>query len=59
MPNIFVGSVEFIIGNLLLQHFQPLTVLILTLLVNSRHIFYGITMWQIARNNLNEFSDVD
>lgn len=41
---IFAGSIEFIIGNLLLQHFQPLTVLVLTLLVNSRHIFYGITM---------------
>ncbi|MBB1079571.1 AzlC family ABC transporter permease [Limosilactobacillus sp. STM2_1] len=41
---IFAGSIEFIIGNLLVQHFQPLTVLILTLLVNSRHLFYGITM---------------
>ncbi|MBD5807024.1 AzlC family ABC transporter permease [Limosilactobacillus walteri] len=41
---IFAGSIEFVIGNLLIQHFQPLTVLILTLLVNSRHIFYGITM---------------
>ena len=41
---IFAGSVEFVIGNLLVQSFQPLTVLILTALVNSRHIFYGITM---------------
>lgn len=41
---IFAGSVEFVIGNLLVQSFQPLTVLILTSLVNSRHIFYGITM---------------
>ena len=39
---IFAGSVEFVIGNLL--SFQPLTVLVLTALVNSRHIFYGITM---------------
>ncbi|MCI1925567.1 MAG: AzlC family ABC transporter permease [[Lactobacillus] timonensis] len=48
---IFAGSVEFIIGNLLLQHFQPLTVLILTLLVNSRHIFYGITMLKKYSNS--------
>lgn len=41
---IFAGSVEFVIGNLLVQSFQPLTVFILTALVNSRHIFYGITM---------------
>ena len=41
---IFAGSIEFVIGNLLLQNFQPWTVLILTALVNSRHIFYGITM---------------
>lgn len=41
---IFAGSVEFLIGNLLLQSFQPLTVLVVTLLVNSRHLFYGITM---------------
>ena len=41
---IFAGSVEFVIGNLLVQSFQPLTVLILTVLVNLRHIFYGITM---------------
>ncbi len=41
---IFAGSVEFVIGNLLVQSFQPLTVLVLTALVNLRHIFYGITM---------------
>ena len=41
---IFAGSVEFVIGNLLDQSFQPLTVLVLTALVNLRHIFYGITM---------------
>ncbi|WP_295731129.1 AzlC family ABC transporter permease [uncultured Limosilactobacillus sp.] len=41
---IFAGSIEFIIANLLVQSFQPLTVLVLTLLINSRHIFYGITM---------------
>lgn len=41
---IFAGSIEFLIGNLLLQSFQPLTVFVLTALVNSRHIFYGISM---------------
>ena len=47
---IFAGSVEFIIGNLLLQSFQPLTVFILTALENSRHIFYGISLLQKYSN---------
>ncbi len=41
---VFSGSAEFLIANLLLQKFHPMTVLIVTLLVNSRHLFYGITM---------------
>jgi 4-azaleucine resistance transporter AzlC len=41
---IFAGSIEFVIGSLLLQSFQPLTVFILTALINSRHIFYGLSL---------------
>lgn len=41
---IFAGSMEFIAANLLTQPFDILNALILTLLVNARHIFYGISM---------------
>ncbi|KRK33198.1 AzlC family ABC transporter permease [Loigolactobacillus bifermentans] len=41
---IFGGSVEFLIANLLTKAFDPWNVLILTLIINSRHLFYGLTM---------------
>lgn len=41
---IFAGSMEFLTVNLLLSPFQPLQVLLLTLLVNARHLFYGLAM---------------
>ena len=41
---IFAGSVEFITVNLLLGAFNPLQALFLTLMVNARHLFYGLSM---------------
>ena len=41
---IFAGSVEFLTVNWLLSPFNPLQVFVLTLMVNARHIFYGISM---------------
>jgi 4-azaleucine resistance transporter AzlC len=41
---IFAGSVEFVTVNLLLGAFNPLQALALTLMINARHIFYGISM---------------
>ncbi len=41
---IFAGSVEFITVNLLLGAFNPLQALLLTLMVNARHLFYGLSM---------------
>lgn len=41
---IFGGSVEFIVANLLTQHFDPLNVFLIVLIVNSRHLFYGLSM---------------
>jgi 4-azaleucine resistance transporter AzlC len=41
---IFAGSMEFITANLLLQSFDPLNALLLTLMVNARHLFYGISL---------------
>lgn len=41
---IFAGSMEFVAANLLLVAFNPLNALFLTLMVNARHLFYGISM---------------
>lgn len=41
---VFAGSMQFVAGNLLTQPFDPLNTLLLTLMVNARHIFYGLSM---------------
>nr|WP_325211559.1 azaleucine resistance protein AzlC [uncultured Oscillibacter sp.] len=41
---IFAGSMEFVAVNLLLGAFSPLQALAMTLMVNARHLFYGISM---------------
>jgi len=41
---IFGGSLEFIAVEMLLSPFAPLQVLIMSLLVQARHLFYGISM---------------
>lgn len=41
---IFAGSMEFVAANLLLGAFNPMNALFLTLMVNARHLFYGISM---------------
>lgn len=47
---IFAGSMEFVTVNLLLSSFNPLYALALSLMVNARHLFYGISMLQKYRN---------
>lgn len=42
--SIFAGSMEFVAVNLLLGAFDPLQTLVLTLMINARHLFYGISM---------------
>lgn len=41
---IFAGSMEFVAVGLLLGAFDPLQTLALTLMINARHLFYGISM---------------
>ena len=41
---IFAGSMEFVTINLLMTAFNPLHAFLLTLMVNARHLFYGISM---------------
>ena len=47
---IFAGSVEFIAVNMLLGAFNPLQALFLTLVINARHLFYGISMLDKYKN---------
>ncbi len=48
---IYAGSMQFVAAGLLAAAFSPLTALAVTLLVNARHLFYGLTM-------LEPFSDM-
>ena len=41
---IYGGSLEFIVVTMLMSPFAPLSALAVTLLVQSRHLFYGIAM---------------
>ena len=41
---IFAGSVEFVAVNLLLGAFHPIQALAMTLMLNARHLFYGISI---------------
>lgn len=46
---IFAGSMEFVTVNLLLSAFQPLYAFLLALMVNARHLFYGLSMLEKMR----------
>jgi 4-azaleucine resistance transporter AzlC len=48
---IFGGSLEFVAVEMLLSPFAPVQVLIMTLLIQARHLFYGISM-------LDKFKDM-
>lgn len=41
---IFAGSMEFVAASMLLSSFDPLYAFAMTLMVNARHLFYGISM---------------
>jgi len=47
---IYAGSMEFVTANLLISAYNPLYAFALTLLVNARHIFYGISMLDKYKN---------
>ncbi|MBE6637514.1 MAG: branched-chain amino acid transporter AzlC [Ruminococcaceae bacterium] len=46
---IFAGSMEFVTVTLLTAAFHPLGALSLTLMINARHLFYGISMLERYR----------
>lgn len=47
---IFAGSMEFVTVDLLLSAFNPVYAFFLTLMVNARHLFYGISMLEKYKN---------
>ena len=47
---IFAGSVEFVTVTLLLSAFDPVQAFLMTLMVNARHLFYGISMLDKYKN---------
>ena len=46
---VFAGSVEFVAVNLLLGAFNPLQAFLMTLMLNARHLFYGLSMLEKYR----------
>lgn len=47
---IFAGSMELVTVSLLLSPFNPVYAFLLTLTVNARHLFYGISMLEKYKN---------
>lgn len=41
---VYAGSAEFLLSNMLLDSFHPLQTLLMVLMVNARHLFYGLSM---------------
>lgn len=41
---VFAGSMQFVAVNMLLGAFNPIQSLAMTLMINARHLFYGISM---------------
>lgn len=47
---VFTGSVQFAAVNILLSPFNPMAAILMTLMINARHIFYGISMLDKYKN---------
>lgn len=47
---IFAGSMEFVTASLLVSAFNPAAAFFMALMVNARHLFYGISMLDKFRN---------
>ncbi len=46
---IFAGSMQFVAVGLMAAGFHPVIALLMTLMVNARHVFYGISMLETFR----------
>ncbi len=41
---VYAGSAEFLLGNMLLGSFHPIQAFLMVLMINARHLFYGLSM---------------
>ena len=41
---VYGGSLEFVLASLLLSRFSPLSAFLMALMIQARHLFYGLTM---------------
>lgn len=46
---VFAGSMEFVLVTMLLSPFNPLYCFFMALMINSRHLFYGLSMLENIR----------
>lgn len=46
---VFAGSMQFVAGSVLTGAFAPVSTFFLTLMVNARHLFYGVSMLEKYR----------
>ncbi len=51
---IYAGSMQFVAVNLMTMAFDPLSAFLITLVVNARHLFYGISMLKKYSNTGNK-----
>ncbi|MDY4920618.1 MAG: AzlC family ABC transporter permease [Phascolarctobacterium sp.] len=47
---VFAGSMEFVLVGMLLGSYDPVYCYLVTLMVNSRHLFYGLSMLEAFKN---------
>ena len=47
---VFAGFMQFVAGSVLTAAFAPVSTFLLTLMVNARHVFYGISMLEKYRD---------
>ena len=46
---LYGGSLEFVLASLLLGGFAPVSAFLMALMIQARHLFYGLTMLQRCR----------
>ncbi|WP_255375139.1 AzlC family ABC transporter permease [Collinsella sp. An307] len=49
---IFAGSAEFVVASQLAGAFDPLTTFAVVLIINARHLFYGLSMLERFRGSV-------
>lgn len=47
---VFAGSLEFFIANVMIGAFDPVFMFVMAVIINARHLFYGISMLEPYKN---------